>query len=204
MAKVIFQDEEGQNLNRYLITPTDGSAPFTADLVRAATITKQGTPYNKEVGDHFLQTEDGAPVQVLTCTKTDTVYALAGLTATAGVIPCAFQADAPYAAGDTFTVDGAAYSIQTSSGSALASGAFVAGAIVPVILDIDAQTINIKGDPTIPVKLPNPAALTMSKGYGGQTGTYDGSVARSISIPQITISASSPGALSAGDLWGVY
>ncbi|WP_283608527.1 hypothetical protein [Faecalispora anaeroviscerum] len=58
MAKIIFQDEEGQNLNRYLITPTDGSAPFTADLTREAVITKQGTPYSKEVGDRLVQDED--------------------------------------------------------------------------------------------------------------------------------------------------
>lgn len=60
------------------------------------------------------------------------------------------------------------------------------------------------GPDDLPTHLPNPSALSISKGYGGQTGTYDGSAARSISIPQITISASSPGTLSAGDLWGVY
>lgn len=58
MSKIIFQDEEGQYLNRYLITPTDGSASFTADLTREANITKQGTPYNKEVGDRLVQDED--------------------------------------------------------------------------------------------------------------------------------------------------
>ena len=58
MAKIVFQDEVGQNLNRYLITPTDGSAPFTADLARAADITKQGTPIYKETLDRLVQDED--------------------------------------------------------------------------------------------------------------------------------------------------
>lgn len=57
MAKVTFQDEQGQNLNRYKLTPVDGQTN-TYDLERVGTITQQGTPYNKEVMDHMLQAED--------------------------------------------------------------------------------------------------------------------------------------------------
>lgn len=58
MAKITIVNEEGQNLNRYLITPTDGSTPFTADLARAANITKQGTPFDPDTMGHYTQTED--------------------------------------------------------------------------------------------------------------------------------------------------
>ncbi|MCY1715234.1 H-type lectin domain-containing protein [Caproiciproducens galactitolivorans] len=61
MAKVTFQDEEGQYLNRYKLTPVEGQANVF-DLERMAAITKQGTPYSKEVMDHMLQVEDkGVP-----------------------------------------------------------------------------------------------------------------------------------------------
>jgi len=58
MAKITIQNEEGQNLNRYLITPTDGGTPFTADLARAANITKQGTPFSPETMAYYVQDED--------------------------------------------------------------------------------------------------------------------------------------------------
>ena len=57
MAKITFQDEEGQNLNRFTITPVDGEAN-TYDISRAADITKQGTPINKATMDHMVQFED--------------------------------------------------------------------------------------------------------------------------------------------------
>ena len=48
-------------------------------------------------------------------------------------------------------------------------------------------------------------ALSISQGYGGQTGTYDGSAAKSISVPKITISDAEPtDTLTDGELWGVY
>lgn len=62
-----------------------------------------------------------------------------------------------------------------------------------------------KADKTeIPAQLPNPQALTISQGYGGTTGTYNGSTAKSISIPHITLHTSAPGTVSDGELWGVY
>lgn len=138
MARIVFQDEEGQNLNRYLITPTDGSAPFLADLTRAATITHQGTPYNKEVGDHFLQVEDGTPIQTFSCTKSGTNYALTGLTATAGLVSCVFRADTTYKAGDTFTVEGTEVSVLSADNSSMLPAIFFSsGETVSFFYDIE-------------------------------------------------------------------
>lgn len=57
MAKITIVNEEGQYLNRYKMIPVDGQAD-TYDLERAASITKQGTPYNDDTMSHYVQTED--------------------------------------------------------------------------------------------------------------------------------------------------
>lgn len=195
MEKVIFQDEQGQNLNRYKMTPVDGQTNIY-DLERVATITRQGTPYNKEVGDHFLQVEDGMPVQKLSCTKSGTVYSLTGLTATSGVVVCIFQAPSTYDAGETFAAEDdyhgwQQYNIVTTNGEALKYKAFTGGATVIVVLDIDNRVINFKGDSAIPTALKNPTALTFVVGNGGTMGNYDGSAAKTVSIPKVTVLATS-------------
>lgn len=87
------------------------------------------------------------------------------------------------------------------------------------INDIIARTINghalsdsiilaasdVHALPDTTTALPNPAALTVNQGNGGQTGTYDGSSTMAISIPHITFHTSAPTAtLADGELWGVY
>lgn len=57
MAKITIQDEEGQYLNRYEMTPVEGQNN-TFDLVRKAALTKQGTPFNSDTMAHYVQTED--------------------------------------------------------------------------------------------------------------------------------------------------
>lgn len=57
MAKITIQDEEGQYLNRYEMTPVEGQTN-TFDLVRKAALTKQGTPFNADTMGHYVQTED--------------------------------------------------------------------------------------------------------------------------------------------------
>lgn len=57
MAKITIQNEEGQYLNRYKMTPVDDQ-PNTYDLERAANITKQGTPFGPDTMEHYVQTED--------------------------------------------------------------------------------------------------------------------------------------------------
>lgn len=59
MAKITFQDEQGQNLNRYKMTPVEGQAD-TYDLERAANITQQGTPISADNMNHMAQDEDVA------------------------------------------------------------------------------------------------------------------------------------------------
>lgn len=140
MAKIIFQDEQGQNLNWYKLTPVEGQTDVYA-LERMANITQQGTPYNKEVGEHFLQVEDGTPIQTLTCTKAGTAYALTGTLPASGFMPCKFIAPDRYNAGDTFTVNGVAYTISTINGLSLSSGAFTQYSAVNVTLAIDTKYI---------------------------------------------------------------
>lgn len=54
-------------------------------------------------------------------------------------------------------------------------------------------------------QLTTPAALTISQGYGGSAGTYDGSAAVSVSVPHVTLNTAAPtGTLADGELWGVY
>lgn len=207
MAKVIFQDEQGQNLNRYVLTPVEGQAN-TYDLTRAATITQQGTPYSKEVGDHFLQVEDGIPAQTLACTKSSTVYALTGLTATSGKVPVLFAADSAYAAGDTVTIDGTAYALATRDGSALTAGAWAAEAIVTGTADVDNKVLTV--EPSVPHtkadiglgSVDNTADANKSVSYAATAG----SAADTTTINSaLTVSTAAPtSTLAAGKLWGVY
>ena len=88
-------------------------------------------------------------VTQLTCTKSGTVYALTGLTATAGVVSCMFKASAAFAAGDTVTINGAAYTLKTIDGTALTAGAWAQGALVHGIVDVDNKVLYVA--PSAPV-----------------------------------------------------
>lgn len=138
-------------------------------------------------------------VTTLACTKTNTVYALTGLTATAGIVSCVFKADAAYAVNDTVTIDGKEYTLKTRDGSALTDNAWAAGAVVGGVVDIAGKVLYVS-----PSELKNPAALTIAHGYEGSTGTYDGSTAKTIVTPYVTLHTSSPGAVADGEIWAVY
>ena len=57
----------------------------------------------------------------------------------------------------------------------------------------------------IPAALPNPQALTISQGYGGSAGTYDGSAAMTIGVPYVTFNTAAPSSTPGlGELYGVY
>lgn len=134
----------------------------------------------------------------LTCTTTSAVHALTGLSATSGLVSCVFKADADYAEGDTFTVDETAYAVVTSSGETLRAGAFLSGGIVPIELDVDSKVLHIRQDAAA-------KALTVTQGYGGTTGSYDGSAAVSVSVPHVTFHTADPTTtLADGELWVVY
>lgn len=89
------------------------------------------------------KTDYPSHVTQLTCTKSGTNYALTGLTATSGIVSCMFKSDAAFVTGDTFTVNGVSYTLQTANGGALEGYSFAAGAIVPVRLDISNKIIHI-------------------------------------------------------------
>jgi hypothetical protein len=88
-------------------------------------------------------------VTQLSCTKTGTVYALTGLTATSGIIPCVFQAPATYAEGDTITINGTAYALHTTDGTTLTSGSWVSGANITGTVDIGSKVLTVQ--PSAPV-----------------------------------------------------
>lgn len=149
---------------------------------------------------HVTAEQAGAlPGTTLSCTKSGTVYQLTGLSATAGKVSVLFAVDAVYAAGDTVTIDGTAYKLKTRDGSTLTAGAWAAGSVIPGVADVDNKVLYVSAS-----ILKNPASLTISQGYGGSSGTYDGSAARSVSVPIITFHTSEPGTVAAGELWAVY
>lgn len=53
-----FVDEQGQNLNRFLLTPVD-SQENTYDLTRMAIITQQGTPISADVMNNIVDELNG-------------------------------------------------------------------------------------------------------------------------------------------------
>lgn len=105
---------------------------------------------NAEVNNH--EANAVSHITPLSCSKTGTVYALTGLTASSGTIPCVFQAPATYVAGDTFTVvippatTPTTLTVVTSGGEALRAGAFLSGDIVGIHIDPAAQKLYIRQD----------------------------------------------------------
>ena len=81
---------------------------------------------------------------VLACTTTGTTHALTGLNGAQGLLTCAFTADADFAEGNVFTVDGNAYAVKMQDGSNAKAGLFVVGAKVQVLIDTEGQTVNFK------------------------------------------------------------
>lgn len=89
-------------------------------------------------------TDTSAHVTLLSCARIGTVQTIQGTIATSGLMPCVLvvQVNSTYVSGDTFKVNGVAYTAQTSSGTALASGTFAAGAKVNVTLDVTNKIIS--------------------------------------------------------------
>ena len=83
-------------------------------------------------------------VYTLGYSKSGTTHALTGLSGVTGTVSCVFTATAAYAAGDTFTVDGTAYTIQLSNGEEPEDNLFVSGASVPVVVDTAGKKVNFK------------------------------------------------------------
>lgn len=151
----------------------------------------------------------------LSCTKSSTVYALTGLTATSGKAPVLFTADAAFAAGDTVTIDGTAYALATRDGSALTAGAWAAGKVVTGVADVDGKVLYV--EPSAPHtkadiglgSVDNTADANKSVSYAATAGSAPangGTAADTTTINSaLTISTAAPtSTLAAGKLWGVY
>lgn len=115
----------------------------------------------------------------LTCTTTDTTHALTGLNGAEGLLTCAFTADADFADGNTFTVDGESYAIKMQDGSDAKAGLFVAGAKVQVLIDTEGQSVNFKagGGKGGMKKFFFSAVSDMSTAYKETTFPYEGTPA---------------------------
>ena len=83
-------------------------------------------------------------VHTLGYSKSGTQHRLTGLNGLSGTLSCVFKATAAFNAGDTFTVDGTAYTVQLSNGEAAEANLFVSGATVLVVVDTVGKKVNFK------------------------------------------------------------
>lgn len=115
-------------------------------------------------------------VKKLSHSKSGTTHALTGLSGVSGTVSCVFTATAAYAAGDTFTVDGVAYTIQLSNGEEAGDDLFVSGASVPVVINTAGKKVNFKaaGGQKLPAGTMDVLAILTQNGtfIVPQTGIY--------------------------------
>lgn len=115
-------------------------------------------------------------VYPLSYSKSGAVHALTGLSGVSGTVSCVFTATAAYAAGDTFTVDGVAYTIQLSNGEEPEDNLFVSGASVPVVINTAGKKVNFKaaGGQKLPAGTMDVLAILTQNGtfIVPQTGIY--------------------------------
>ena len=121
---------------RVKLLPVEGQAGIYT-MTRADAPTEPGTAVNKAL-------LDAIGVHQLDYAKSGTVHGLTGLNGAAGVIACQFKATAGFAAGDSVTVDGTAYTLKLSNGETAEDNLFVSGAIVPCIVDTAGETVNFR------------------------------------------------------------
>ena len=130
------------------ITNSDGTVSFQdvteysqiGDKGQASVFNGIGTAVNAHTSSASVH------ITPLACATTGTVHALTGLSATTGIVLCIFKADANYFYGDTFTVNGTAYTIVTSGGEVLRTGALLHGGTVSVELDVTNKMLHIRQD----------------------------------------------------------
>ena len=160
---------------------------------------------NGEVNAH--KADYASHITALTCVTSGTVHALTGLSATSGLAPCVFKADAAYVAGDTFTVGGTAYAVITSGGETLRAGAFLSGDIVGIRLDIDNKKLYIRQESKAQVGLPNvdnTADANKSVLYAQTSGTSADTQTVSSALTMASGGTVPSGTLSPGKLWAGY
>jgi hypothetical protein len=115
------------------------STATNAAIVATDTILAALSKLQAQISAH--KSDQTVHVTTLACSKSGTVYALTGLTATAGKVPVLFSVPAAYAVGDTVTINGAAYTLKTTDNTALTAGAWAAGAYIHATADIDNKNL---------------------------------------------------------------
>ena len=169
MAKITIQDEEGQYLNRYEMTPVEGQTN-TFDLVRKAALTKQGTPFNADTMGHYVQTEDlkahvdneevhirpgerdawnGGLIITAVHTKTGTTH---NLEIEPGAKNLTFLATADIVEGDLWTINGQPVTAKLQNGEPLPGELFKSGCwVTGVRLSDDGTQLFLRaGASTVP------------------------------------------------------
>ncbi len=121
---------------------------LTVAVGEASSVTAQLDPSALFV-EHSEMEEALSPLRetailTLTCTTEGTTHALTGLGERTGLVPFQFAADAAFAGGNNFTVDGTAYTACLPDGSQPGEGFFSAGGIVTGVLDTGNKTVNFK------------------------------------------------------------
>lgn len=125
--------------------PTDGlEAQFMDWFEDLQTNLDGDVAYNlqSQITTHINDT--AVHLRQLSHSKSGTTHALTGLSGVSGTVSAVFTATAAYTAGDTFTVDGTAYTVQLSNGETAEDNLFVAGAAVPIVLDTAGKKVNFK------------------------------------------------------------
>ena len=143
----------------------------------------------------------------LTHKKSGIVHQLAGIGTDQGVISCVFTTAAAYSSGDTFTVDGTAYTVKMQDGKDPTDGFFTSGAIVPVIVDTVNKTVNFKtGGVDISSATASPSDVLAGKTFFSglsdliQTGTFNPKDALKIANGSASGSALSDGKITVSGL----
>lgn len=81
---------------------------------------------------------DNGSIHLLECTKAETVFQLTGALAGKTQFTAKFNAPAAFNSGDSFTLDGAAYTASLISGDGLPDGMFAAGA-KGIVCEVDTE-----------------------------------------------------------------
>ena len=122
-------------------------------------------------------------VFLLTHTKTGTVHALTGAPSGLTQFTAKFNATADFADGDSFTMDGTAYTATQQNGESLAGAYFKSGALgVPVEVDTANQKLGFKsGGGSEYENLPSPVTNLSAQGGNGYIDvTFDWPVTSSV------------------------
>lgn len=183
-------------------TLDERSVQLTVLVSEAENITAELDPSAIYVDMEMLEEAIGRAVVPLSHKKTGSVHALTGLSGRNGLVSCSFTASSAYVKGESFTVDGTAFSVKLQDGSEADDGLFAAGAAVAVLVDTENKTVNFKsgGGVKLPALTKPASAAQITAGYEaigalGQllTGTR---AATEYAVKTGTISAKTSGSIN--------